>query len=643
MLQVAWLIPLLPFLAFWLILFWGRRLPGEGAYVAIGALGLSGLISLVILGQTIAGAAPYSDRLSLGMLGTRPLEIGYAVDALTAVMLFVVTVVGSLIFVYSTGYMHGDPRYPRFFAYLSLFAASMLVLVLANDFLLLYVGWELVGLCSYLLIGFWFERPAAARASMKAFVTTRVGDFFMFLGILLIFFTVGSLRFDAAFDAVKTGHLAGPLLTLVAVLIFGGAVGKSAQVPLHVWLPDAMEGPTPVSALIHAATMVAAGVYLVARAYPLFFGSPDHAALTVVAYIGGMTALMAATIGIVQEDIKRVLAYSTISQLGYMMLGLGVLGYTAGVFHLMTHAFFKALLFLAAGSVIHAMHTNDLKQMGGLAKVMPVTYITMLVGGLALAGVPPFAGFWSKDEILLEAYHHAPGLFYLGAAGAFVTAFYVFRMIFYTFTGTLRSHDAHPHESPNVMIVPLAILAVFSALIGLLGAPWPGVGNLFHRFVHFEAAEAVPFDLTFAMLSTGIAGAGIFAAAVVYHWKWVSSAALRRWLAPLYTVLVHKYWWDELYAAAVVRPTVWMARRLRTFDVYVIDGAVNAVGIVFVWLSRLYRVFDLYVVDGVVNLVGWIAGATGGVLRYVQTGRPQNYLLVIALGVIALAVIGIIR
>ena len=642
MLQVAWLIPLLPFIAFWVILFRGRRLPGEGAYVAIGALGLSGLLSLVILGQVMFGGR-YQATMVWAMMGDRPLAVGYAVDPLTAVMLFVVTVVGSLIFIYSVGYMHADPRYPRFFAYLSLFAASMLLLVLANNFLVLYAGWELVGLCSYLLIGFWFERPAAARASMKAFVTTRVGDFFMFLGILLLFFTVGSLQFDAVFAAVQTGSLAGPLLTLAAVLIFGGAVGKSAQIPLHVWLPDAMEGPTPVSALIHAATMVAAGVYLVARTYELFFSSPDHLALTVVAYIGGLTALMAATIGIVQDDIKRVLAYSTISQLGYMMLGLGVLGYTAGVFHLMTHAFFKALLFLAAGSVIHAMNTNDIKEMGGLAKVMPVTYVTMLVGGLALAGVPPFAGFWSKDEILLEAYHHDRTLFYLGAAGAFVTAFYVFRMIFYTFTGSLRSHTAHPHESPQVMTVPLIVLAAFSGVIGLVGAPWPLVGNMFHRFVHFEAAEGAPFDLRFAALSTAIAGAGILAAAVVYRWQLVSSATLRRVLAPAYAVLVHKYWWDEFYAVSVVRPVVWVARQLRTFDVYAIDGAVNAIGVVFVWLSRLYRVFDLYVVDGAVNLVGWLAKAAGGRLRHVQTGRAQNYLLVIALGVIVLAVIGLTR
>ena len=641
MLPYAWLIPVLPFIAFWLIIFFGRRLPGEGAYVAIGALLLSALMSLVIFGQVLGGAT-YEANLVWATLGDRQLQIGYAVDPLTAVMLLVVTVVGSLIFIYSIGYMHGDPRYPRFFAYMALFAASMLTLVLANDFLLLYAGWEGVGLCSYLLIGFWFERPAAARASMKAFVTTRVGDFFQFLGILLLFFYVGSLHFGAIFKAVEEQHLAGPLLTLAAILIFGGAVGKSAQVPLHVWLPDAMEGPTPVSALIHAATMVAAGVYLVARTYPLFFHTPGQEALRVVAYIGGITAIMAATIGIVQDDIKRVLAYSTMSQLGYMMLGLGVLGYTAGIFHLMTHAFFKALLFLGAGSVIHAVRTNDMKQMGGLGKAMPITYLTMLVGALALSGIPPFAGFWSKDEILLEAYQHDRLLFYIGALGAFVTAFYVFRMIFYTFTGKLRSHDAHPHESPRVMTVPLVILAIFSGLIGLVGAPLRG-GNPFHRFVHFETAEAVPFDLQFALISTAIAAAGILAAAVVYRWQWVSSATLRRVFAPLYTAMVRKYWWDELYQYAIVRPTVWSARQLRTFDLYVIDGAVNAIGMIFVLFARLYRIFDLYVVDGLVNLIGWTAQTLGGVLRYVQTGRPQNYLLVIALGVIILVLGGILR
>ena len=640
MLESAWLIPVLPFLAFWLIVFFGRRLPGEGAYVAIGAMGVDALWSLAILGQALAGRT-YEANVVWAVMGGRSLEIGYQIDPLTAVMLNVVTIVGSLIFIYSIGYMHGDPRYPRFFAYMSLFAASMLTLVLANNLLLLYVGWEGVGLGSYLLIGFWFERPAAARASMKAFVTTRVGDLFMFIGILLIFFTVGSVGFPAVFEAVERGELAGATLTLAALLLFGGAVGKSAQIPLHVWLPDAMEGPTPVSALIHAATMVAAGVYLVARSYLLFFASPDHGALTVVAYIGGLSALMAATIGVVQSDIKRVMAYSTISQLGYMMMGLGVLGYTAGVFHLMTHAFFKALLFLAAGSVIHAVHTNEMSEMGGLAPVMPRTYWTMVIGALALSGIPPFAGFWSKDEILLEAFHHDRVLFWIGLAGAFVTAFYVFRMIFVMFGGRLRSAHAHPHESPAVMTVPLMILAGFSALIGFVGAPW--WGNPFHRFVSFEAAEGAAFDPTLALLSTVVSLAGIFTAAAVYYWRWIPSASLRAAAGPLYTLVVHKYYWDEFYQWTVVRPLLWMARRLRVFDIYIIDGAVNAVGMVFVGLARLYRIFDLYVVDGAVNLVGWVTNTLGGMLRRVQTGLAQNYLLAIALGVILLVIGGIIR
>jgi NADH-quinone oxidoreductase subunit L len=640
MFEFAWLIPVFPFLAFALITAFGRRLPGQGAYVAIGALGLSALWSLGVLGR-VTEDTHFEANAVVAMLADRALEVGYAIDGLTAVMLFVVTVVGTLIFIYSIGYMAGDPRFPRFFAYLSLFAGSMLTLVLANNFLLLYVGWELVGLCSYLLIGFWYERPAAARASMKAFVTTRIGDFFMFLGILLLFFYIGSLNFEAIFEAVDAGTFAGPLLPLAALLIFGGAVGKSAQVPLHVWLPDAMEGPTPVSALIHAATMVAAGVYLVARAYTLFFASPGHEALTVVAYIGGITAIMAALIGIVQNDIKRVMAYSTISQLGYMMMGLGVLGFTAGVFHLMTHAFFKALLFLAAGSVIHAMHTNDIKQMGGLAKVMPVTYWTMLAGSLALAGIPPFAGFWSKDAILLEAFYHNLPLFVIGELGAFITAFYIFRMIFYTFTGEPRNKHAHPHESPRVMTVPLIILAVFAVLIGFTGAEF--YASPFELYVDFEGVPETIFDPRVAVLSTVVAAAGIFAAAAVYRWHWVSSAALRRAAGPLYTALVHKFYWDEFYQATVIRGTLWTARQLRTFDVYVIDGAVNAIGAVFVWFARLYRIFDLYVIDGLVNLVGWAAKALGGILRYVQTGRAENYLLVIAFGVILLMVFGVIR
>jgi NADH-quinone oxidoreductase subunit L len=647
MVELAWLIPLFPLAAFALITAFGRRLPGAGAHVAVAGIALSALLSLGIFAQVLAGAPPHEANLRWMVVGERALDLGIRVDQLTTLMLLVVTVVGSMIFTYSIGYMHGDPRYPRFFAYLSLFAASMLLLVLANNLVFLYVGWELVGLCSYLLIGFWFERPAAARASMKAFITTRVGDFFMFLGVLLVFFTLGTFRFEEIFAKVHQGAVEGmtvggiPLLTLAAVLIFGGAVGKSAQFPLHTWLPDAMEGPTPVSALIHAATMVAAGVYLVARAYTLFFESAGHAALEAVAYIGGITALMAATIAVTQDDIKRVLAYSTISQLGLMMLGLGVLGYTAGMFHLMTHAFFKALLFLGAGSVIHATHTNNIKEMGGLGRRMPSTYRTFLIGTLALAGVPPFAGFWSKDEILLEAFHHNQALFGMAALTSFLTAFYMFRVVFYAFFGPLRTPHVHPHESPPVMTRPLWVLAFFSTFVGLVGAPF--LGAPIAHFIEFEGIEHPPFDLGLALFSTLVAAAGILCAAVVYFWKAVPSDVLRRAAGPLYVLVSRKYYFDELYAAAIVRPTVAVARSLRVFDVYVIDLIVNLFGFAGVGLARLYRVFDLYVVDGAVNLLGWVTKALGGTLRYVQTGRAQNYLLAIALGVIVLAAAGLLR
>jgi len=647
MVELTWLIPFLPLAAFALIVAFGRRLPGHGAYVAVAGMGLAAVLSIGIFLQMLGHAEPYEANVRWLLLGQVPLDLGIRVDALTTIMLLVVTVVGSMIFVYSIGYMHGDPRYPRFFAYLSLFAASMLLLVLANNLLFLYVGWELVGLCSYLLIGFYFEKPSAARASMKAFITTRVGDFFMFLGILLIFLHLGTFRFEDIFAKVREGALGTltvgglPILTVAAVLLFGGAVGKSAQVPLHTWLPDAMEGPTPVSALIHAATMVAAGVYMVARTFTLFFASPGREALEVVAWIGGITALMAATIGVVQDDIKRVLAYSTISQLGLMMLGLGAGGYTAGMFHLMTHAFFKALLFLGAGSVIHAMHTNSIKEMGGLARVMPSTYWTFLIGTLALAGVFPFAGFWSKDEILLEVLHHNPILFAFGALTSFLTAFYMFRVILYTFMGTTRSPRVHPHESPRVMTGPLWVLAGFSAVIGLVGAPF--LGNPFHGFLHFEGVKAVPFSLALAAASLGIAGLGILAAYAVYYWKIIPASALRRAVGPLHTLVASKYYFDELYAAAFVRPTLWIAAALRNFDIYVIDLLVNLIGFGGLGLARLYRVVDIYVVDGAVNMIGVTVGLFGRTLRYVQTGRAQNYLLVIALGVIVILAAGLFR
>lgn len=636
MTHVAWIIPLLPLAAFGLLIFWGERLPGRGAYVSIAGIVLAALAALAVLGEVIGGARA-DLTYTWAVVGRRPLTVGLLVDPLSAMMLAMVGVVASLITIYSVGYMEGDPRYPRFFAYFSLFQFSMFFLVLADNFLFTYMAWELVGLCSYLLIGFWFERPVAARAALKAFITTRVGDFFLMIGILLVFLRVGSLRFDDIFRAIDLGGFGGPVLTAAALLVFGGAVGKSAQVPLHVWLPDAMEGPTPVSALIHAATMVAAGAYLVARTYPLFVHSPGHEALTGVAYIGGITALFAATMGLVEDDIKRVLAYSTMSQLGYMMLGLGVLGYSAGMFHLITHAFFKALLFLAAGSVIHAVATNSLKQMGGLARAMPVTFWTFLAGALALTGIPPFAGFFSKDAILLAAFTHDKVLWLLGAAGAFLTSLYMGRVCWYAFAGEYRGpavahavgpgpalahgqstghggsppanagqHGAALRESPTVMTVPLVVLAVFSVFLGWGEGP-------FDRFVHFAGVEAPPPSVGVLLVSVLVAAAGWLAAGVVYFWRIVPSDGLRHAFGPVYTLLVRKYYVDDLYAWVVLG----------------LGGPV----------IRLAGMFDHYVVDGLVNLTGWVARQMGLGLRYVQTGRAENYLLLVFLSVVVIVLV----
>jgi NADH-quinone oxidoreductase subunit L len=671
MTHVAWIIPALPLAAFAAIVAAGPRLPGRGAYVSIAGIVLAGIGGLRVLAEVIGGARA-DLTYTWAVLGGRTITVGFVVDPLGAIMLAMVGVVASLITIYSVGYMAGDPHYPRFFAYLSLFQFSMLFLVLADNFLFIYAGWELVGLCSYLLIGFWFERPAAAKAALKAFVTTRVGDFSMMIGILIIFLHTGSLRFDEVFRAVQGGALTGPLLTAAAILVFGGAVGKSAQVPLHVWLPDAMEGPTPVSALIHAATMVAAGVYLVARTYPLFLLSPNHTALTAVAYVGGVTAIVAATMGVVEDDIKRILAYSTISQLGYMMLGLGVLGYTAGMFHLITHAFFKALLFLGAGSVIHAVATNDIKHMGGLARAMPWTAWTFIAATLALTGIPPFAGFFSKDQILAAAFAHDPLLWAFGAAGAFLTSLYMGRLCWYTFAGTYRGGEPHVqaaaghaasahalpeqqpaaqapagtrvtpgaeaptsaeppsgtfgrrdlrpashgglHESPAVMVVPLVILAAFAVFLGWVGAE--SLGNPFERFIHFEglAAPAPTFGLL--LLSIAIAVAGWAAAGVIYVWRIVPPERIRAALPWAYTLLVRRYFVDDLYA-------------------WVFLGAGGLV-------MRAAGLFDRYIVDGLVNLAGWLARQFGLGLRYLQTGREETYLLLVFLGVVLIAVVRLV-
>jgi len=645
--RFTWLIPVLPLLAFGLILLTGRKGPGHGAYIGIAAISMSFVLSTLVAARTVIHAfgpgefEPVMVQKLWVLVGSKPIFMGFAVDQLTAMMLVVVTTVAMLVQIYSTGYMHGDERYPRFFAYLSLFSAAMLSLVIADNLLLFFISWELVGLASYLLIGFWFARQSAMRAAKKAFIVTRVGDVGFFLGVLLIFAKTGELNFHKIFAAIPSlmnVTLWGvPVLPLAGLLLFMGAVGKSAQFPLHVWLPDAMEGPTPVSALIHAATMVAAGVYLVGRMYPVFAYAPHSVSLQTVAIIGAITAIFAATIALVQNDIKRVLAYSTISQLGYMMLGLGLgpAGFTAGLFHLMTHAFFKANMFLGSGSVIHGTGTQNMQEMGGLSKKMPWTYWTFFAGMLALAGVPGFAGFFSKDEILLEAYKNMPILFWVALAAAFLTAFYMTRLMALTFWGEPRSHEIHAHESPRNMTLPLVVLGVLSVCAGYVG--WPG-HNYFHHFIHFGETES-EFSLFVMLLATGSGLLGIFAGWVIFVKKWIPSSLLREKMPIVYNLLVNKYYMDELYWAIVVVPLLWFTRVLAVFDQKIIDGIVNGVGYITLGFSIAYAWVDKHIIDGLVNLVGSSTERAGRTLRYAQTGVVQNYMLVVFLGVLVISLV----
>lgn len=667
-LSLVWLVPVFPLLAFAAIVFLTHPDNRLSAWTAIAGIGLSTLVGLAIfataLGMPTLAEKPFHVTFPWIPTGTTQLVLGFMVDPLTAVMLAMVTVVCTAIFVYSQGYMDKDPRYARFFAYISLFASGMLGLVTADNLLILYLSWEIMGLCSYLLIGFWFERPAAANAAKKAFLTTRVGDVLLFIGLIILYFQTGSLSFEDIFS--QLAFISAPLLVIVGLLIFAGAVGKSAQFPLHVWLPDAMEGPTPVSALIHAATMVAAGVYLVARTYPLFAAVQGGPALLWVGGIGAFTALFAASIAVAQNDIKRVLAYSTISQLGYMMAALGVGGFVASIFHLITHAFFKALLFLGAGSVIHAMHTNDMFEMGGLRRRMPITFWTLTAGALALAGIPPFAGFWSKDEILAEAFLHNPLIWLVLTLTGLVTAFYIARLIFLTFFGPERRREVRevegtrftliPHESPRVMTAPLVSLASMVLLVGLAGVPtdFPVLGpllgsNPFHHFLGQNFArfgiefEAIPFNASVPVLNTSLAAAllGLFIGWWLYGRQPLRQAQpdpLER-LGPIHKLLKNKYYVDELYNATLVRGLVRLSEGLGSFDLRVIDGLVNLAGRGTAAFSELNRLFDVYVVDGAVNGVGSLTRWLGRGLREIQTGQVQNYLLVLALSTLLLAAV----
>jgi len=634
-----WLIPALPLAGFLLNGILGTKLrkPFVSA-VGVGSAALATLAAYSRLLPFLTGdRTPVRESLGSWIAaGDFSVDLSLLLDPLSALMISFVTFVGFLIHLYSVGYMRHDETdagYARYFAYLNLFLFAMLVLVLADNYLLLFVGWEGVGLCSYLLVGYYFDRTYAADAGKKAFVVNRIGDFGFLLGILGLFSLFGTLDFSEVFSrAAADPARFSPQLTLVCFLLFLGAVGKSAQVPLHVWLPDAMAGPTPVSALIHAATMVTAGVYMVARSNVLFRLAPD--AMAVVALIGAVTAIFAAVIALAQNDIKKVLAYSTVSQLGYMFLACGVGAYVAGMFHVMTHAFFKACLFLGSGSVIHAMGgEQDIRKMGGLKSRLPITYWTFLIAALAIAGIPPLAGFFSKDAILAGVFEaRRPVLFAIGLTTAALTAFYMFRLVILTFSGGFRgSHEQehHLHESPVTMTVPLVVLAALAIIGGWVGLP-AVFGEGVNRFALFLAPVFLPLsgahdaehpvpgpwaEWLLMAVSVAAAAAGIFLA-----WRWYSKekglvpARLAASYPVAYALVAEKFRVDELYDAVVVKPFVFLAR-------------------------ALWKVVDVLVIDGVLNAGAFLVELTGDLLRFLQTGNVRNYALTFFLGVIALVLL----
>jgi NADH-quinone oxidoreductase subunit L len=622
MIQYAWLVPLFPLVGVLINGLLGSKTRRAAGHLATLMAGLSFLVVLGISREMIFGAGGSHTVLLWTWVtaGNLNVSLSFLVDPLSTIMLLVVTGVGFVIHLYSIGYMHGDPGYTRFFTYMNLFMVSMLLLVMGDNYLVMFVGWEGVGLCSYLLIGFWYEKQSASDAGKKAFIVNRIGDAGFLLGMFLIWSLTGSLSYAEVFQA----QLAAPAATAIGLLLFIGAMGKSAQIPLYVWLPDAMEGPTPVSALIHAATMVTAGVYMVARTNALFALSP--LAMGVVATIGTLTLLMAGSIAIVQNDIKRVLAYSTVSQLGYMFLAAGVGAYTAAIFHLVTHAFFKALLFLGSGSVIHALHgEQDIRRMGGLRAALPVTNWTFTVGALAIAGIFPFAGFFSKDAILFAAMTSPHGglLYWLaGAAGAFMTAFYMFRLIFKTFHGKCAlpiEKQAQIHEAPGTMRVPLQALALLSIVGGWVGIPLIQGADVFGDFLapvfphaadgHHEAL----LEVAMMLVSLAIAFLGIFLAYSFYvRGQGVGASYAQRWPG-LYQLLANKYYVDEIYDAFIVQPIKRASQ----------------------WM---WRSFEDGVIDAAVNGAGAAVQAAGGAVRRLQTGYVKSYAVAMLAGAFAILV-----
>ncbi len=636
MVDLVGYIVLLPLVGFLFNGLLGARIRSERVVgiVGTGVVGLSFLLSSAIFYHLLE--LPEDDRSHVVNVfrwiaaGGFEVHVAYLVDQLSILMALIVTGVGSLIHAYSIGYMRGDPGYWRFFSYMNLFIFMMLTLVLADNFLLFFVGWEGVGLCSYLLIGFWydkrFEKSTTSDAANKAFIANRIGDFGFLVAMLLIFVTFGSLNFGTVFARAGSFSVGESAIVCITLLLFLGATGKSAQIPLYVWLPDAMAGPTPVSALIHAATMVTAGVYMVARCSILFALAPTT--MEIVAVIGALTAVFAASIGLVQNGIKKILAYSTISQLGYMVLAMGVGALTAGMFHLLTHAFFKALLFLGAGAVIHAMNEEeDIQNMGGLRRHLPITYKTFVIAALAIAGIPPLSGFFSKDEILWKVFDHGSWfLWVLGALGAMLTAFYMFRLVALTFEGSPRYDTAklRPHEAPKTMTVPLISLAVLSAFGGFVGIPQSlGGSNLVQQWLHpvFEdatdmmrlpRAEDHSTEYALMVVSVALAGIGIYGARTLYLKRKELIHRLVSKYKHLYTLLWNKYYVDEIYEATVVTPTLKGSERL------------------------LWRGMDVLVIDGLVNGIAKVIARASQVSRRVQVGVAQGYALIFVVGIVAI-------
>ncbi len=673
--QIPITILLLPLIAFLLLIFFGKKLPRQGDWLASGFITITFLLSLILLITKLNfyPAESFSANFDWAVVGSQTISFGIMIDNLAAVMLLVVTLVSTLVHFFSIGYMNNDPRYSRYFAYLGLFSFSMLGIVLTNNILLMYVFWELVGISSYLLIGFWYEKKSASNAANKAFIVNRIGDFGMFIGIMILFASFSTFAFEGIFSSIEAGQLpfgSTGWLTAAGVLIFCGAVGKSAQFPLHVWLPDAMEGPTPVSALIHAATMVAAGVYLVARVFPMLTAD----ALLIIAYVGAITALVAATIAITRYDIKKVLAYSTISQLGYMIMALGVGAYTAGFMHLVTHAAFKAGLFLGAGSVIYAMHkvlhdrhdhhtdAQDIRNMGGLKAKMPVTYWTFLIFTLAISGIPLTSGFLSKDEILAGtlAFSTLSGHWLLPLIGftvAGLTAFYMFRLLILTFHGKPADETriAAVEESPKVMTIPLMILAALSLFVFYSFNPFGASGGWFFAAIERPLSvvpellqpaspalfyEAVSSMHTTAMiLSILIAAGGVFFAVVVYQWKKISADQLAEKAGFLYRGSSNKWYFDEMYNRVFVEGTLMLTKVLQWFDETVIDGIVNGSAVITKGLSNISGWFDNNMVDGLVNASASATERAGSLLSKIQTGKVQTYLVYIVFSFLVIIIL----